>query len=135
MEVIKMANTQTIQISIYKSFEKSQSESEMYNNYDCNNDYYSHLEEFEFVYEAEISSVADFLALTYRFDKQVKYKKPTDKNWYTAKTMVKRLFKNEVAKNKPIIKIAEINCWKQKREEKRLKAIAAAERKAADYGP
>lgn len=129
-----MENKQKIQISIYKAFEKSQSENGMYNNSDYNNDYYGHLDEFEIVYETEISSVADFVALTYRFDKLVKYKKPTDKNWYTARSMMKRLFKNEVVNNKPIIKIVEINDWKQKREEKRLKALAAAERKAAKEG-
>ncbi|RLQ89956.1 hypothetical protein [Falsibacillus albus] len=114
-----MKSTQTIQISIYKAFGKSR-----YNNYE-----YNHLlDEFEFVYEAEVSSVADFIALTYRLNKFVKYKKPTDKNWYTSRTMVKRLFKKEIVNNKPIIKIAEVNCWEEKQREERLKKEEARKR-------
>lgn len=120
-----MKNTQKIQISIYKTFESPMGYDDV-----CETFYQEH-NEFEFIYETEISSVADFLAVTYQFDKLVQYKKPTDKNWYTARSMMKRLFKKEVANNKPIIKIVETIPWEQKREEKRLKAIAAAKRKAA----
>lgn len=133
-----MENTQKIQISVYKAFEgpydaeyhklKLTFGSSILEEYKYNRN------EYELVYEAKINNIADFVALTYRFDKQVKYKKPTDKNWYTARSMMKRLFKNEVANNKPIIKIVEINDWKQKREEKRLKAEAAEKRRIAKLG-
>lgn len=63
----------------------------------------------ELVYEAQIGSIEDFLALSYRFDKKVKYKKPTDKNWYYAKTMVKRLYKKELLGRVPVIKIVSTN--------------------------
>ncbi|MFQ3546595.1 hypothetical protein Q7A53_21135 [Halobacillus rhizosphaerae] len=56
----------------------------------------------EFVYETQISSVGDFLALTYRFNKQVKYRKSTDKNWYYGKTMIKRLFKKDLNNGNPL---------------------------------
>ncbi|MBN8211101.1 hypothetical protein JI666_20405 [Bacillus sp. NTK071] len=58
----------------------------------------------EIIYEAQIDSIEGFIALTCQFDKRVKFKKTSDKNWYYAKTMIKRLFKNDMAKNKPIIK-------------------------------
>ncbi|MDC2863490.1 hypothetical protein [Bacillus sp. BP-3] len=119
-----METKQTIQISIYNS---NQDRTKQLINSGFGS--YYPLSEYEFVYEAEISSVADFIALTYRFDKFVKYKKPTDKNWYNAKTMVKRLFKNEVVNNKPIIKIIEVNCWKEKREKEYQKKLAAEKRR------
>ncbi|MGE7586477.1 hypothetical protein [Peribacillus sp. NPDC101480] len=73
----------------------------------------------ELVFEAQISSIEEFLALTYRFDKKVKYKKATDKNWYHAKTMIKRLFKKDVAKNRPVIKFVTTNDLNKIGEEKR----------------
>jgi hypothetical protein len=72
----------------------------------------------ELVYEAQIGSIEDFLALTYRFDKKVKYKKPTDKNWYYAKTMVKRLFKKELVGKSPKIKFTTANDLKKIEEQK-----------------
>ncbi|HFK1513844.1 hypothetical protein [Bacillus paranthracis] len=72
----------------------------------------------EIVYEAQIGSVTDFLSLTYRFDKKVKYKKPTDKNWYYGKTMIKRLFKEEIA-IKPTLKFMTTNDLNKIEEEKR----------------
>lgn len=50
----------------------------------------------ELVYETEVGSIEDMIALSYRYDKKVKYRKPTDKRWYHCKTMVKRLFKKEL---------------------------------------
>lgn len=90
-----MTKTTTIQISIYN---------------------WSLMEEI--VYEAQIGSIEDFLALTYQFDKKVKYKKTTDKNWYYAKTMVKRLFKKELAGKDPVIKFVVTNDLNKIEEEK-----------------
>ncbi|CDQ21808.1 hypothetical protein [Halobacillus karajensis] len=89
-----MTKTTTIQISIYE---------------------WSIMEEI--VYETQISSVGEFLALTYRFDKKIKYKKPTDKNWYYAKTMIKRLFKKELS-SKSTIKFVKTNDLNKMYEEK-----------------
>jgi hypothetical protein len=72
----------------------------------------------EIVYEAQIGSVSDFLSLTYRFGKKVKYKKPTDKNWYYGKTMIKRLFKKEIA-IKPTLKFVTTNDLNKIEEDKR----------------
>ncbi|MBN3553311.1 hypothetical protein JYA63_03470 [Fictibacillus nanhaiensis] len=112
-----MKNTQTIQISIYNSFNNS----------------FSEKTEYEFVYEAKVTCVAEFIVLTYQFNKFVKYKKPTDKNWYTPRTMIKRLFKNEI-ENIPLIKIAEVNCWEKKREEANLKREQADLRREERQG-
>lgn len=53
----------------------------------------------EYIYESTVSSVEDMIALYYKFNRQVKFKKPTDKNWYYCKTMIKRLFKSEINKD------------------------------------
>ncbi|MDK8643802.1 hypothetical protein [Niallia taxi] len=119
-----MQTKQTIQISIYNSNRDRSKQLR-----DTRFGPFQEWSEYEFVYEAEISSIADFIALTYRFDKFVKYKKPTDKNWYTTKIMGKRLFKNEVVNNKPIIKIVEVNCWEEKREKDYQKKLAAVKRR------
>lgn len=58
----------------------------------------------ELVYEAQVNSLEELISLTYSFGKQVKFKKPTDKNWYYAKTLIKRLFKKDLEKLKPLIK-------------------------------
>jgi len=71
----------------------------------------------EIIYETQIGSVEDMLAITYRFGKKTKYKKPTDKNWYYAKTMIKRLFKKEMSTN-PIIKFVTTNDLNKIYEEK-----------------
>ena len=63
----------------------------------------------EFIYETEIDSLEELLSLSYKFDTKIKYKKKTDKNWYYAKTMVRRLFKKELEIHKPIIKVVKIN--------------------------
>ncbi|MDC7732016.1 MULTISPECIES: hypothetical protein [Bacillus cereus group] len=91
-------NTTTIQISVYD---------------------WSIMEEI--IYEARIGSIIDFLSLTYRFDKKVKYKKTTDKNWYYGKTMIKRLFKKEIA-IKPTLKFVTTNDLNKIEEEKRKAA-------------
>lgn len=49
----------------------------------------------EKVYEAEVSSIQEFIALSYMNDKKIKYKKATDKTWYTPKALAKRVFKKE----------------------------------------
>ncbi|MEK4541351.1 hypothetical protein [Bacillus sp. FSL R5-0585] len=93
-----MTKTTTIQISVFD---------------------WSNMEEI--VYESQIGSVADFLSLTYRFGRKVKYKKPTDKNWYYGKTMIKRLFKKEIA-IKPTLKFVTTNDLNKIEEEKRKDA-------------
>ena len=50
----------------------------------------------ELVYETEVGSIEDMITLSYRYEKRVKYRKPTDKRWYHCKTMIKRLFKKEL---------------------------------------
>jgi hypothetical protein len=75
----------------------------------------------EYVYETQVRSLGDFLALTYRYDKRVKYKKASDKNWYYAKTMVKRLFKNELGADGLVIKFVTSNDLKKMEEEKQKK--------------
>lgn len=83
MEELKMKETTTIQISVYD---------------------WVNMEEI--VYETQVRSVEDMVALTYQFDNKVKYKKPTDQNWYYAKTMLKRLFKQDLIKTPNIEHIA-----------------------------
>lgn len=50
----------------------------------------------ESIYQTQVSNLSEFIALTFKHYRQVKYKKPTDKNWYHSKTMAKRLFKSEL---------------------------------------
>lgn len=75
----------------------------------------------EIIYEAEVDSLAGFLALTYYFNKRARYKKSTDKNWYYGKTLLKRLFKKELAENHPTIKFFTTNDLDKIFEEKRIK--------------
>ncbi|SIR68450.1 hypothetical protein SAMN05878482_10525 [Peribacillus simplex] len=50
----------------------------------------------EFIYEVSVRDISDMAVVFHKFGRKVKYKKPTDKNWYTYRTMVNRLFKEEV---------------------------------------
>ncbi|KAB2489986.1 hypothetical protein [Priestia endophytica] len=50
----------------------------------------------EDVFEVQIKNIEDMTILTHRLGCKVKYKKPTDKNWYTYRAMTKRLFKKEI---------------------------------------
>lgn len=50
----------------------------------------------EYIYEVEIRDMNDFTKLWIKQDKKVKYKKPNDKNWYTYRAMLNRLFKKEL---------------------------------------
>jgi hypothetical protein len=75
----------------------------------------------EIIFETQISSLGDFVALTYRYNKKVKYKKASDKNWYYAKTMVKRLFKNEIGASGIKIKFVTSNDLNKMEEEKQKK--------------
>lgn len=50
----------------------------------------------EFVYEFYVRNIEDMVVLSHRFSSKVKYKKPTDKNWYTYRSMVYRLFRKEI---------------------------------------
>ncbi|PLT29219.1 hypothetical protein [Peribacillus deserti] len=50
----------------------------------------------EDVFKVHIKSIEDMVILTHRLGCKVKYKKPTDKNWYTYRSRVKRLFNKEI---------------------------------------
>lgn len=63
----------------------------------------------ELIYEAQIECIEELLALSYKFGKKAKYKKPTDKNWYYNKTMVRRLFKKKLSDKEPLLKLVTIN--------------------------
>lgn len=73
----------------------------------------------ERVYEARVGSIAELVALSYQFNKNAKYKKSTDKNWYYCKTMIKRLFKKELSTKQPKIKFVTTNDLNKIQEEKR----------------
>lgn len=79
--------------------------------------YYGVRKGYEFIYEAEISNLTEFISLVYSLHKYVKYKKPTDKVWYSARTMAKRLFKNEGINDRPIMKIIKVHSWDEKYEQ------------------
>ncbi|QDP39434.1 hypothetical protein [Radiobacillus deserti] len=81
-----MTKTTTIQISVYD---------------------YNTMEEL--IYETQIGSIEELIALSYRYDKSVKYKKPTDKNWYYCRTMIKRLFKKELNSKNNEVKLVTTN--------------------------
>jgi hypothetical protein len=51
----------------------------------------------EFRYEVTVRDIVDMAILFQKFGSRVKYKKPTDKNWYTHRSMMNRLFKKEAA--------------------------------------
>ncbi|YCA42824.1 hypothetical protein M1E11_18740 [Bacillus sp. JZ8] len=72
----------------------------------------------ETIYKAQVGSIEDMLALTYQFENMIKYKKITDKTWYYAKTMIKRLFKKELSKI-PNIEYVATNDFKETCEENR----------------
>lgn len=59
----------------------------------------------EVIYEACVQNIGDMAILFHKFGKRAKYKKSTDKNWYTYRTMMNRLFKKEIAEkeNEPQI--------------------------------
>lgn len=50
----------------------------------------------EDVFEVKIKGIEDMTILTHRLGYKVRYKKPTDKNWYTYRAMTKRLFRKEI---------------------------------------
>lgn len=50
----------------------------------------------EDVFEVQIRSIEDMTILSLRLGWKVKFKKPTDKNWYTYRAMTKRLFNKEI---------------------------------------
>ncbi|MEW4231526.1 hypothetical protein [Priestia megaterium] len=64
------------------------------------------------IYKAQVESMGDLLSLTYQFDNKTKYRKSTDKNWYYAKTMMKRLFKKEMS-NTINIELVETNSFNE----------------------
>jgi hypothetical protein len=72
----------------------------------------------ELICESQIGSIEDLVVLSYRFDKSVKYKKPTDKNWYYCKTMIKRLFRDEITAKNDDVKLVTSNDLKKILEEK-----------------
>ncbi|USL25093.1 hypothetical protein [Priestia megaterium] len=49
----------------------------------------------EFLHEVPVRDIVDMAVLFQKFGSRVKYKKPTDKNWYTHRAMMNRLFKKE----------------------------------------
>ncbi|HFJ9371738.1 TPA: hypothetical protein ACGW7B_002260 [Bacillus nitratireducens] len=59
----------------------------------------------EFIYEVQINNIGDLAVLHNRFHNKVRFKKPTDKNWYTYRAMSTRLFKKETSE----LKLIEIN--------------------------
>lgn len=75
----------------------------------------------EIIYEAQVGSIEEFLALTYSFGNRVKYKKLTDKNWYYGRTMIKRLFKKQLEGKRPTIKFVTTNNLDKVFEERRRK--------------
>lgn len=50
----------------------------------------------EFIHEVYVRDIVDMVVLFQKFGRKVKYKKPTDKNWYTHRAMMNRLFKKEI---------------------------------------
>lgn len=52
----------------------------------------------ECIHEIYVQNIEDMAVLFHRFGSKAKYKKPTDKNWYTYRAMMNRLFKKEIAK-------------------------------------
>ncbi|MDN4493359.1 hypothetical protein [Ureibacillus aquaedulcis] len=97
-----MTKTTTIQISVYDWYLKH-----------------------EYIYETQIGSVEDLISLSSQFNKKVKYKKPTDINWYYSKTMIKRLFKKEIASAEyPEVKLVatnDLNKLIEERHQEKLK--------------
>lgn len=59
----------------------------------------------EFIYEVQINNIGDLAVLHNRFHNKVRFKKTTDKNWYTYRAMSTRLFKKETSE----LKLIEIN--------------------------
>ncbi|SFF17474.1 hypothetical protein SAMN05428981_12122 [Bacillus sp. OV194] len=111
-----MENTITIQISVY---------------------HWTIIEEI--IYEVQIDSIDQFLAITNRFGEKVMYKKDTDKYWYHARTMVERLIKNELSTRSPLLKfvttndISEMYERKQMEEEKDRQMKEDAEQARAEW--
>lgn len=73
----------------------------------------------ELIYETQVSSPEEMVALIYSYGKKVRFKKPTDKNWYYGRTLVKRLFKKELKNVKPLVKIADSKDLRSKEQIKR----------------
>lgn len=59
----------------------------------------------EFIYEVQINNIGDLATLYNRFHNKVRFKKTTDKNWYTYRAMSTRLFKKGTSE----LKLIEIN--------------------------
>jgi len=57
----------------------------------------------ETIFEVQIRSMKDMVILTHRLGVSVKYKKPTDKNWYTPRAMTRRLFRKEINGDHPYL--------------------------------
>lgn len=68
-----MTKTTTIQISVYNWYDYE-----------------------ELIYQTQINSDEEFLALSFNFGNEAKYKRVTDKNWYRSKTMLEGLFRKEI---------------------------------------
>lgn len=62
----------------------------------------------ETIYEVEISSIGDLAELYNRFHCNVRFKKPTDKNWYSYRQMSRRLFKPSTSELK-VVEIKDVD--------------------------
>ncbi|PGB72260.1 hypothetical protein [Bacillus wiedmannii] len=86
----------------------------------------------ELVYETEVGSIEDMITLSYRYEKRVKYRKPTDKRWYHCKTMIKRLFKKELESKPFEVNLVEENDLDKALEEYHRPRLER-EKKEAEY--
>ncbi|PFX88117.1 hypothetical protein COL40_11620 [Bacillus toyonensis] len=86
----------------------------------------------ELVYETEVGSIEDMVTLSYRYEKRVKYRKPTDKRWYHCKTMIKRLFKKELESKPFEVNLVEENDLDKALEEYHRPRLER-EKKEAEY--
>ncbi|MER2079006.1 hypothetical protein [Psychrobacillus psychrotolerans] len=80
----------------------------------------------EDIFKVQIKGIKDMIILTHRLGVKVRYKKPTDKNWYSSRAMIKRLFRKEIDENltylEPVISSL-IELKKTKEEYQQLKSI------------